>query len=182
MYLLEFTLTYIQMSLESRGTMMQEDENSTIVDYTYEDFLDGIQQIVSEIKVSGWKPDYIVGIVRGGCIPAVYLSHRLKVPVVMIHWNTRDHTEFGRESNTWIPVDLHEGKKILVVDDIIDGGETIKTLLDDWRKAVYDPLKVENIKIAAMIYNIRQDVQCDFFHREVDRDIDTRWRHFCWEP
>lgn len=28
-----------------------------------------------------WKPDYIVGLTRGGLVPAVYLSHYLNVPM-----------------------------------------------------------------------------------------------------
>jgi hypoxanthine phosphoribosyltransferase len=158
------------------------DDTSTIIDYTYDDFLDGIQQIVSQIKLSGWKPNYIVGIVRGGCVPAVYLSHRLKVPCVMVQWNTRDHTGFGKESNCWIPEDINNGEQVLIVDDIIDGGETIATLIEDWESLLYDPLKKDNIKVAALYYNPRQQVSCDFYHKQIDRENDQRWIHFCWEP
>jgi len=156
---------------------------NTIIDYGYGDFSSGIDHIVRSIKSSGWYPDYIVGIVRGGSVPAVYLSHKLKVPVVVVSWNTRDTTIFGKESNCWIPEDIHKGKKVLVVDDIVDGGDTIRELLADWNKSTagLGDLPVDNLRVAAMCYNTAQDVNVDFYHREIDRNEDQRWVIFPWE-
>lgn len=156
---------------------------TTIIDYDYDDFRAGIDHIAKSITASGWTPDYIVGIVRGGSIPAVYLSHSLKVPVVMVAWNTRDETIFGKECNTWIPEDLHDGKKILIVDDIVDGGDTIRELLDDWSKSTagIGDLPVDNLRVAAMYYNTAQDVVVDFYHCTIDRNEDPRWIVFPWE-
>lgn len=156
---------------------------TTIIDYSYSEFSAGIDSIADAIKSSGWTPDYIVGIVRGGCVPAVYLSHKLKVPLVTVAWNTRDESIFGNEHNCWIPEDLHEGKQILVVDDIVDGGDTIKELLEDWRSSTagLGDLPLHNIRIAAMYYNTSQDVNVDFYHRTIDRNEDSRWVIFPWE-
>jgi xanthine phosphoribosyltransferase len=156
---------------------------TTIIDYDYNDFRDGIKHIAESITNSGWNPDYIVGIVRGGSIPAVHLSHKLNVPVVMVAWNTRDTTIFGKESNCWIPEDIHRGKKVLVVDDIVDGGDTIRELLEDWNKSTagLGDLPVDNLRVAAMYYNTAQDVKVDFYHNTVDRNDDPRWVIFPWE-
>ena len=153
---------------------------NTIIDYGYDDFCSGIDHIARSIKSSGWSPDYIVGIVRGGSVPAVYLSHKLKVPVQMIHWNTRDNGT-GNEHNCWIPEDINAGKQVLLIDDIVDGGETIQELLADWNGAVPDPLNGDNLRIAALIYNTSQSVTVDFYHQTVDREEDQRWYHFPWE-
>ncbi len=156
---------------------------NTIIDYRYDDFFDGIDSIVRSIRSSGWVPDYIVGVVRGGSVPAVYLSHKLKIPVVMVAWNIRDTTIFGKESNCWIPEDIHRGKKVLVVDDIVDGGDTIRELLQDWNKSTagLGNLPVDNLRIAAMYYNTAQDVNVDFYHHTIDRNEDARWVIFPWE-
>jgi len=156
---------------------------TSIIDYSYDDFRDGVEQICRQVRQSGYEPDYIVGIVRGGCIPAVHLSHNLKIPTVMVSWNTRDKSTFGNESNTWIPEDLHNGKKILVVDDIVDGGDTIRELLADWHKStsVLGELPLQNIRIAAMYYNTAQETPVDFYHRTINRDEDKRWIVFHWE-
>jgi hypoxanthine phosphoribosyltransferase len=156
---------------------------TTIIDYDYSDFRDGVEHIAKSIRDSGWTPDYIVGIVRGGAIPAVHLSHKLGIPVVMVAWNTRDTTIFDRESNCWIPEDLIDGKKILVVDDIVDGGDTIRELLADWQSSVagLGKLPVDNLRVSAMYYNTAQDVVVDFYHRTIDRNEDPRWIVFPWE-
>jgi xanthine phosphoribosyltransferase len=155
---------------------------TTIIDYGYEEFRDGVNHIAKSVQESGFQPDYIVGVVRGGSVPSVYLSHKLKVPVVMVAWSTRDNF-LERESNCWIPEDIMNGKKILVVDDIVDGGDTIRELLADWQSSVagVGKLPVDNLRIAAMYYNTAQDVKVDFYHREIDRNEDQRWVIFPWE-
>lgn len=152
---------------------------TTIIDYTYEEFIEGINKIADDIKQSGFNPDYIVGIVRGGAIPAVYLSHKLRIPVQMVHWSTRDSD--NRESNLWIPEDVNDGKRVVIVDDIVDGGETIKELLEDWNSSIRDELKLDNIRVSSMIYNTSQPTNVDFYHRTIDRSYDNRWIHFPWE-
>ena len=157
---------------------------TTIIDYSFSDFSAGIDSIANTIKSSGWTPDYIVGIVRGGSIPAVFLSHKLNVPVQMVHWNTRDTSKWiSNEHNCWVPEDIHEGAQVLVVDDIVDGGDTIKELLDDWQKSIagLGDLPLQNIRVAAMYYNTAQDVVVDFYHRTIDRNEDPRWIVFPWE-
>lgn len=154
---------------------------NNIIDYNYSEFCDGINTIARAIESSGWTPDYIVGIVRGGLVPAVHLSHKLKIPIVTVAWNTRDDTRFGNEHNYWIPEDLNKGDKILLVDDIVDGGDTIKELLSDWNSAITGELKLDNLRIAAMYYNTQQPVKVDFYDRTIDRSDDDRWVVFPWE-
>lgn len=154
---------------------------TAVIDYSYSDFCDGIERIVQQVKESDFEPTYIVGIVRGGAIPATYLSHRLKLPVVMVAWNTRDNTIFGNESNLWIPEDINKGDKVLVVDDIVDGGDTIRELLNDWNKSIFEELNLDNIRVCAMYYNTAQDVVVDFYHKQINRDEDKRWVIFPWE-
>lgn len=158
---------------------------TTIIDYDYAEFLSGINQIATNIDNSGWNPDFIVGIVRGGAVPAVYLSHKLKIPVQMVHWNTRDDTEWGNESNAWIPEEIYGGANVLIVDDIVDGGDTIRELIQDWLTSIgglEDNIRIiDNIRVAAMIYNTSQDVTVDFYHKTIDRNIDQRWVIFPWE-
>lgn len=156
---------------------------TSVIDYSYSDFCDGIKRIAEQVEASGFEPDAIVGIVRGGAIPAVHLSHRLKIPVQMVHWNTRDETGWGNEHNCWLPEEIMGGTKVLIVDDIVDGGDTIKELLDDWQTSVagLGKLNKDNIRIAAMWYNTAQDINVDFFHKTVDRNEDQRWVIFPWE-
>jgi hypoxanthine phosphoribosyltransferase len=160
-------------------------DTTTIIDYTYSEFCEGLDIIEKSIRDSGWLPDYIVGIVRGGAVPAVHLSHRLNVPVVMVQWCTRKTfaPEFAREHNGWIPEDLHDGKNILVVDDIVDSGVTITELLEDWRSSTagLGSLPVANLRKATIYYNTTQEVAVDYYHRTIDRSEDNSWIRFPWE-
>ena len=159
-------------------------EIASVIIYSHNDFLGGVENVARQIEQSDFKPDLIVGIVRGGSVPAVYLSHRLKIPVQMVHWNTRDSSKWGNESNCWIPEQIIDNDlKVLLVDDIVDGGDTIRELLADWQTSVAGSgnLPVDNIRISSMIYNTAQDVKPHFFHQTIDRNQDQRWVIFPWE-
>ena len=149
------------------------------INYSYDDLVEGVNKIATLIQAKEEKFDYIVGVVRGGAIPAVILSHKLKVPLIAVEWSTRDGGE--KEHNCWIPEELLLNKKVLIVDDIIDDGTTIRELLDDWQKSIRDPLPLDNIKIAALYYNTAQPTAANYYHRSIDRDIDKRWINFFWE-
>jgi uncharacterized protein len=57
------------------------------------------------------KPQFITGVPRGGLIPAVLMSHKFDIPYI------------GLEAAKTLPGDLK--KKILVIDDIADSGNTL---------------------------------------------------------
>lgn len=86
----------------------------------------------SQIKLSGFQPDMILGVARGGLIPAAMLASFLKVKDV-ISISIRSYTK-ERQRKTQpeylhsLPEKLIKGKKILIVDDIVDSGNTFKSL------------------------------------------------------
>ena len=45
-------------------------DSTSIIDFTHEEFIRGIKRIAAYVKASDFEPDYIVGIVRGGAVPA----------------------------------------------------------------------------------------------------------------
>jgi len=82
-----------------------------------------VNDLARQISLSDWRPDYIVGLTRGGAIPAVMLSHYFGIPCETLKVSLRDGGSC--ESNLWMAEDAYEGKNILVVDDINDSGATI---------------------------------------------------------
>ena len=72
-------------------------------------------QIEDQMVHSGWMPSIIISINRGGCIPGVYLSHRLNKSHEVIDIRLRDHTvkpdlRVLEKAFAW-------QKKILILDD-----------------------------------------------------------------
>lgn len=153
-----------------------------VIDYSYEDFLAGIDYIAKQIEQDEYEYDYIVAIARGGCVPGVYLSHKLGKPAMMIQWNTRDRSSIGNHYPDWLPRALLADSKILLVDDMVDGGQTIIELLTAWQNQLGGKkIPLNNIRIAAMYYNIAQDIKVDYYHRTINRHADDRWVIFPWE-
>lgn len=140
--------------------------------YTYDQFASDMLGIQQAIAHGLADYDYIVGIARGGLIPAVMLSHHFDVPLRTLHWQTRDGM---RVSDMTLPNLIQEGGRVLIVDDFIDSGRTMRELLEDWG------VHRDQVEIAALFYNPAQDVKPDFYARIIDRRIDQRWISFWWE-
>lgn len=120
-----------------------------------------VSKVCRDITLSGWRPNYVVGISRGGLVPAVMISHYLNVPMKPLQVSLRDGGEcvsdcgmaedalgypkqerFIADENDVGAVldaaaDLLEMpespyKNILIVDDINDTGATFNWIMKDW--------------------------------------------------
>ena len=101
-------------------------ESKAIVNYPW----NTIDELVKEVanRATSFKPTHIVGITRGGLIPAVMLSHSFDLPMETLGVSFRDnrathHTKFK-------PID---DARYLIVDDINDSGTTFKVVSDIFR-------------------------------------------------
>tara|TARA_Y100001973_G_C5205294_1_gene341057 strand:- start:4544 stop:5014 length:471 start_codon:yes stop_codon:yes gene_type:complete len=150
------------------------------IEYSYEQFEEGIDKIRDNILALGNPFNRIVGVCRGGLFPATRLSYMLKLPLTTLSWSLRDYNS-ERESLEWLAQDINAGQKILLVDDIIDSGETINSILADWDANVGGTLDRENISIATCIYNMDLEITPDFWDQAISRKEDQRWVDFWWE-
>lgn len=132
-----------------------------------------------QVADSNFHPDIIVGITRGGLLPAVMMSHFFKVPMTALQWNSRDVSDVSNESNCWLPEDALNGKNILIVDDIIDSGRTITEIREDWAKSVREQIQWgQNVKVAALQKRFSCTTSVDYF---VERIADEAWQVYPWE-
>lgn len=143
----------------------------------YEDFLAKVRALAQKVSDDDWQPDFIVGVGRGGLVPAVYISHQLDVPMLSI-----DHSAklpgFADELLNKLAAMSAEGSNLLFVDDINDSGGTIdylRNLLKD-RGCLH-----ENLRFAVLINNSRSMAATEFWVDEIDREQDKRWFVFPWE-
>jgi xanthine phosphoribosyltransferase len=153
---------------------------------------DGVQEAVSSIAMQmfkdEWRPDYIVGITRGGLIPAVLLSHITEIPMHTLCVQLEsDGLDANTESNCWMAEEaLIEKKKILIIDDINRGGDAISWIMDDWQLSVPgissgDTAWHNNIRFASLIDNPNSKVPMDYCNDEIDLDEEDIWVEFPWE-
>lgn len=110
---------------------------------------DGVTTIFE--KLGGWKPDMIIAISRGGLIPAVMLSHILKVRdihTLKIQSYTDTNDQFDIEMlPPYLDFDLIFNKKLLIIDDIQDSGRTI-----NWVKSYLSQFsRKENHRYAVLV-------------------------------
>lgn len=150
---------------------------SNIYDYSYDDLHADVAAIADQVTKSDFNPDIIIGVVRGGAIPGVYLSHTLGLPLKTIEWQTRDG---GDREHRYDIIDIDIGEddlKVLIVDDINDSGLTFTQILDDFK--YFDPTKIDtHVRTAALITKPTSSHTVDFYGRIEE---DNRWIHYPWE-
>jgi len=79
-----------------------------------------VDDLCKQVKDKGYT--MVVGLARGGVIPAVMISHKLGIKYDSVVWQTRDGglIENGRLNNI-----INREQKVLIVDDICDSGLTL---------------------------------------------------------
>ena len=171
------------------------------VKFDWQDIEDQCRTIAYQLEDDGWKPDYIVGITRGGAIPAVMLSHFLNVPMHPLEVSLR--TEGGcqvhdggmaEDAVGYIPfserngtdlVDISRRKNILVVDDINDTGATISWIKNSWESSAgfinWDGVWGNNVRFAVLVNNVSSKETADYSGVTIDKSVDNSWIVFPFE-
>ena len=140
-------------------------ESKAVVNYSW----NNIDELVKEVanRASSFKPTHIVGITRGGLIPAVMLSHSFDLPMETLGVSFRDnrathHTKFK-------PID---DARYLIVDDINDSGTTFKVVSDIFRN------RRLIFATSALINKEKSGFDVDFYGEMFYHDD---WINFPWE-
>ena len=153
---------------------------------TYEKFNKLVSDICRQIANSGWRPDYIVGISRGGLLPAVMISHYLNIPMKPLQVSLRDGDTV---SDLAMAEDAFTGKNILIVDDINDQGSTINWILDDWSSSCFPESETLNkiwgntVRFAVVVDNLSSQARTcvSYWGEEVNKAENDVWIDFPYE-
>ena len=144
----------------------------------------GVLDIVSQMYSDDWRPDMIVGVTRGGLIPAVMMSHYTGIRMETIDVRLRD-TFNSPEHALWMAEDAGAGKRILILDDINDTGETFKWIVKDWEESnpPADWLDIwgNNVRFATIIDNAPSAFDVDYSSIEINKAEDPAWIVFPYE-
>ena len=170
--------------------------------YTWTDVERACLNIALQMYNDNWKPDYIVGITRGGNVPATILSNMLNIRCEALKVSLRD-SESENETNCWMAEDAfgyyNEGafngksspelrKKILIVDDINDTGATFNWIKEDWPSGClpndesWNTIWGDNVRFATITENLSSNFDgVSYSVHEVNKAEEDVWLVYPWE-
>lgn len=111
---------------------------------TYDDIHNACVGLAHQIQLYELQLDVIVGVSRGGLMPANTLSQILDVPLLPVCYSSKKGKGDDKNHQNILPV--LADKKILILDDICDSGSTLKEINDFYM------LKNDNKVYTASIY------------------------------
>ena len=153
---------------------------------SWKEITTGCSTIADQICKNNIYINSIVGLSRGGLVPATILAHMLNIREVMVH----GYHSYDEEAKCRDPKNSHgvmyqdvmydlmkglPGRDILIVDDLCDEGVTMKGLVKRMYKKFHKG--VVNISTAALFCKERSIFTPDY----IGSRCDNRWLVFPWE-
>jgi hypoxanthine phosphoribosyltransferase len=141
---------------------------------TYELFGQGIRELAQQVADSDFEPDILLGIARGGLVPAGALAYALDCKnlfTISVEFYT------GVDARLDVPVMLPpfldardlDAARVLVVDDVADTGKTLELVHQ------FCSGHVAEARTAVLYEKPQSIIQADFAWRRTDRWINFPW-------
>jgi len=139
--------------------------------YHYENFNHDVNFLVKQAKE--YNPDIILAVARGGVTLGHFMANRMGIRALYtlncIHYEDTIKLETIDVFN--IP-NLGEGKRVLVVDDIVDSGESLAEII----KILKEKYPENAYKTAVLFYKKEAIFSPDFKCHEA-----KEWVEFFWD-
>ena len=138
--------------------------------YSYDLFVKDTQLLVD--KCRDFEPEILLAVARGG----LTLAHLMSQAMDMRNLYTLNsiHYEGDLKLDTFnifnIP-DVSHVKKVLIVDDIVDSGETIREIL----KVLNEKFPNVEFRLATLFYKKTAVLKPDYYIKEANQWIDFFW-------
>lgn len=137
-------------------------------------FGEASRDLAQQIADSGYRPTIVLGIARGGLLPAATLGYALGVKNLFT-MNVEFYT--GVDERLEFPVMLPplldamdlKGATVLIADDVADTGATLRLVTEFCAEHVAD------VRCAVLYEKPRSTVKCQYVWRRTDRWIDFPW-------
>lgn len=138
--------------------------------YGYDEFLKDSLNLSAQLKE--YNPDTLLAIARGGLTLGHFLASALDTrrlfTINSIHYEETKKLDTFDIFN--IP-DLSDAKKVVLIDDIVDSGETMREI----KKLLEEKFPSCEFKIATIFYKPTAVIEADFKVKIADKWIDFFW-------
>jgi len=174
--------------------------------YSWQAVENACVNIALQMYKDAWRPDYIVGITRGGNVPATILSNVLDIRGEALKVSLRDNKGGESETNCWMSEDAFGAvpyeeveeygarwdparrKNILIVDDINDTGATFNWIKQDWQaicfpnEEAWNTVWGHNVRFAVITENLSSEFDgINYYTHEVNKAEEDVWLVYPWE-
>ena len=141
---------------------------------TWQTFGTASRELAQQVLDSGFQPDLILSITRGGMMPAGAMSYAMGIKNLHII-NVEFYT--GVDKRLPMPVLLPpvpvavdlSGQKILIIDDVADTGETLRMVRD------FCDQHVAETRTAVLYEKPSSVVRCDYVWKRTSEWISFPW-------
>ncbi|WP_242097131.1 phosphoribosyltransferase family protein [Sphingomonas sp. CROZ-RG-20F-R02-07] len=143
-----------------------------------DEFVASVKTLAAALAADpAWTPDFLIGVGRGGLVPAVFLSHASGLPMLSVDYSSQVE-EFAEAPLARLADRTRAGARLLFLDDINDSGRTIARLRAALAAGDAAPGAV---RFAVLIDNRSSTEGVDYRARTIDRAVTKDWFVFPWE-
>jgi uncharacterized protein len=139
---------------------------------SWDEAVEASEALADKVASSGFKPDFIVGITLGGLIPLTLIAKRLALSDVLTIY-AKSYNKFEQKELVvkYRPnVDL-KNKRVLLVDEIADSGETLRAI-----SKIFTDEYGADLKTAVLVKKNSCPIEPDFWIIPTDE-----WVAFPWD-
>ena len=146
---------------------------------TFDQVKSAVRSWATKIEQTDSKYDYIIGVSRGGLVPATLLSYATEIPMKTIDIKTRKADGTQCQPETYYGDHLGEimaNSNVLFVEDIIDSGLTLSEISRIMKN------RDKTFEYASIVYNTALKTQQPaFYYTTINRDYYKDWVIFPWD-
>ncbi|MEM0487113.1 MAG: phosphoribosyltransferase [Sulfolobales archaeon] len=132
-------------------------------------------RLARKIANSGYRPEVVVSIMRGGVVPALIVSDILNVDsfyaLRVKHWGIAEEA-YPVPVIEQLPQGRVEGKRVLLVDEVADTGKTLEASINELAK-----LHPKEIRTAVLHLKPTSVVVPNYYAEKLDKWV---WLFYPW--
>lgn len=122
------------------------------------------------------KETAIIGLARGGLVPAVITSHILGLKVFPVSYSSQaGNGEYKQYENQLPDLIVRGFPRVIIIDDIVDSGHTMKEVAEHY----ISKHTKHSVTTCSLYYKVDSVYRPDLFWQEIPAD--SPWIEFPWE-